>query len=170
MRYLGGILVLLAALVAWGPVAGAADTGVPTPHPVKAFKGDKCVEPADVMRRDHMEFLLHQRDETVQDGVRGEKYSLRQCIGCHAQPDKEAGGARTAKAFCSECHEYAAVKIDCFGCHTNRAEDAKTSRAAPPGHGRRNGAGLGLGGAKPTRVAEIERYLTERSDTRVQPR
>ena len=33
-------------------------------------KGDKCVEPTDVMRRNHMEFILHQRDDTMRRGVR----------------------------------------------------------------------------------------------------
>ena len=34
-----------------------------------ARAGTQCVEPADVMRRRHMDFLKHQRDETVLGGV-----------------------------------------------------------------------------------------------------
>ncbi|MDA0304717.1 MAG: hypothetical protein O3B76_00270 [Proteobacteria bacterium] len=103
------------------------------PKPTKAFKGDKCVEPVDVMRRDHMNYLLHQRDETVQQGIRGKKYSLRQCIECHAVPDKQAGGERTVEPFCGECHKFAAVTIDCFQCHTNKPEKVKSTEALPSG-------------------------------------
>jgi hypothetical protein len=38
--------------------------------------GERCVEPNDVMRREHMDFLMHQRDDTVHAGIRGAKYSL----------------------------------------------------------------------------------------------
>lgn len=120
------LLGLLAALPE-NAVAGEI-TG---PKPVKAFKGDKCVEPADVMRRNHMNYLLHQRDETVHEGVRGKKYSLRQCIDCHAVPDEQAGGKRTARAFCGDCHKFAAVTIDCFQCHTNKSGGAKAAGATP---------------------------------------
>ena len=36
------------------------------------------------MRRNHMELLKHQRDDTVRSGIRGAKYSLKDCVGCHA--------------------------------------------------------------------------------------
>ncbi len=114
---------LLVALILW-PIVLIAD--VPIPHPVKAFKGEKCVEPAGVMRRQHMNFLMHQRDDTVRRGIRGKKHSLRGCINCHAIPDKQAGGTRTVREFCSDCHNYAAIKITCFECHTNKVEDSAT--------------------------------------------
>jgi len=127
-----GTALLLLGLLAGGPQTAAAGE-VPMPNPVKAFKGDKCVEPADVMRREHMDFLKHQRIETVHEGVRGKKYSLRGCIDCHAVPDEQAGGKRTARAFCSDCHKYAAVNIDCFQCHTTKPDDAKSAKAMPTG-------------------------------------
>ncbi len=104
------------------------------PKPAPAYKGDKCVEPVDIMRREHMNYLLHQRGETVKQGIRGKKYSLRQCIECHAVPDKMAGGERTIQPFCSECHKFAAVTIDCFQCHNDKPEKVKTSGALPDGH------------------------------------
>lgn len=107
---------------------------VPVPSPAKAFKGEQCVEPADVMRRDHMEFLKHQRDETLREGIRGQKYSLNACIDCHAvkSPDVAGGKVRTLKPFCAECHSYAAVSIDCFQCHTGAAVPGIGKQSALP--------------------------------------
>ena len=105
---------------------------IPLPHPAKAIKGEQCVEPNDIMRRNHMTYLMHQRDETVIEGIRGKKYSLQQCINCHAtiDPEVEDGKVRTIKPFCAECHSYAAVKIDCFACHNPNVPLDKTSGAA----------------------------------------
>ena len=52
----------------------------------KAVKGEKCVEPTEVMRRDHMKMVLHQRDDTMHQGIRTVKHSLKNCINCHADP------------------------------------------------------------------------------------
>ena len=111
-----------------------ADDGVPLPHPAKAFKGEHCLEPVSVMRRNHMKFLLHQRDRTLRQGIRGEKYSLKQCVDCHAvkSPDVMGGKVRTVKPFCSQCHTYAAVSIDCFSCHTGAADDKAMKQSALP--------------------------------------
>ncbi|MEE8351402.1 MAG: hypothetical protein V3R37_04325 [Rhodospirillales bacterium] len=133
-QYFGGLLLLAGVLLLAPVTAGAAETGALGPNPAKAYKGDKCVEPADVMRREHMNFLLHQRGKTVKEGIRGKKYSLRQCIECHAVPDKMAGGERTVQPFCGECHKFAAVNIDCFQCHNNKPEKVKSSGALPTGH------------------------------------
>ena len=146
-------LVLSALLLTASP-APAEEGRVPLPHPAKAYKGDRCVEPVDVMRRQHMNYLLHQRDETVRGGIRGAKYSLRQCIECHAVPDKAAAGARTVRSFCGECHSYAAVGIDCFECHTTKVTDAMKSDKAFSGAGESRMATL---------AAELERYLSEGS-------
>lgn len=120
--------------------ASAAEDGskVPMPSPSKAFKGEQCVEPVETMRRDHMLFLKHQRDDTLRDGIRGEKYGLNECIDCHAtkSPDVAGGEVRTIEPFCGECHAYAAVKIDCFECHTGAADDKpKQSSSLPIDHG-----------------------------------
>ncbi len=99
--------------------ACAQESGVPLPSVPKAVKGEQCVEPVDVMRREHMNFLIHQRDETMRQGIRGNKYSLKGCTECHATVDPAAKDkkVRTVEPFCAQCHEYAAVKIDCFECH-----------------------------------------------------
>ena len=42
--------------------------------------------------------------------------SLKGCIDCHAS--SKTGSVLGEEGFCSSCHAYAAVKIDCFECHT----------------------------------------------------
>ena len=98
--------------------ARAAD-GVPMPVLVKASKGEACVEPIPVIRRDHMKFLMHQRDDTVHGGIRGTRHSLVGCIDCHAGKDDAGQWVRidAPGQFCASCHSYVSVKIDCFGCH-----------------------------------------------------
>lgn len=143
------LAVLGFAILAGGLVsplgAGPANAGeVPRPNPAKAFKGTECVEPVDLMRRNHMSYLMHQRDETVREGIRGNKYSLNQCIDCHAttSPEVMGGKVRTLKPFCAECHTYAAVSIDCFECHTGAADPAiNKDSALPMGHPKLETAG-----------------------------
>ena len=85
-------------------------------------KGDKCVLPTDYMRRNHMDLLDHQRDETVLGGIRTKKFSLKGCVSCHAVKgaDGRAVTVKDPKHFCASCHNYAAVQIDCFDCHASR--------------------------------------------------
>ena len=97
----------------------AAEGGrVPMPNIVEG-KGKQCVQPTEVMRRKHMQFLLHQRDMTVHQGIRTKQYSLKECISCHVQPKADGSypGIHTKEHFCNSCHTYAAVHIDCFECH-----------------------------------------------------
>ncbi len=115
---------LAAALAVAAPAAAAGDGRVPLPEPPKA-KGAQCVAPVETMRRYHGLFLQHQRDETTRKGIRGNKYSLKECVACHAAPDPEAGGAETVRPFCAACHDYAAVAIDCFSCHAIKPAPGK---------------------------------------------
>ena len=117
------ITLTLAGLVLLYPSAGSADTPLPVIHEPEG-EGIKCVEPEEVMRRDHMNFILHQRDETMYKGIRTSKYSLAECIDCHVQPDDKGNIASidSKEHFCNSCHEYAAVSIDCFECHADRPQ------------------------------------------------
>jgi predicted CXXCH cytochrome family protein len=87
-------------------------------------QGESCVKDTDFMRRNHMELLKHQRDETTLRGVREEQYSLKECLNCHAVygPDATAVTSADPRHFCRSCHDYAAVSIDCFQCHASRPE------------------------------------------------
>jgi hypothetical protein len=71
------------------------------------------------MRRNHMDLLKHQRDDTVRGGIRGAKYGLKECIECHAS-GLTGSVAKTETNFCVSCHSYAAVTIDCFECHSSK--------------------------------------------------
>lgn len=119
-RQLAAGAAVMAATLA---VAALADVDRPV---IVKGKGERCVEPTEVMRSDHMRFLFHQRDETVIKGVRTKRHSLKQCVHCHATQD-EAGRYIPINAegqFCQSCHEYASVKIDCFDCHATRPAGA----------------------------------------------
>lgn len=123
---------------AQGPVAGVksvAKSSVPAPVIEPALRGECVAEPA-FMRRNHPELLKHQRDETVHRGVREPKSSLKGCIDCHAS--KTTGSVAAAKTdFCASCHSFAAVKIDCFECHSTKPQRAATlsSVTLPAEHG-----------------------------------
>jgi hypothetical protein len=120
-------------LVSGGLLAGLAQAAEPpsgrVPKPViEPARGGQCVEDPATMRRDHMKFLKHQRDETVHGGVRGAKHSLKACIECHASQTSQSVAA-TKTNFCVSCHSFAAVKIDCFECHAT--QPAATSAFHP---------------------------------------
>ena len=116
MRVAAGIMAGL--LVAIAAYAGAAEkrAGRVAMPVVKIERGEKCVAPVEEMRRDHMTMLLHQRDRTVHQGQRQTRVSLKGCIDCHAS--EKTGSVLGKDGFCSSCHAYASVKIDCFECHT----------------------------------------------------
>lgn len=112
----------LGVLVVLSPLATAADdtSGVPKPV-IQKGEGDKCVEDTEYMRKNHMKVLSHHRDKTMREGIRTKQHSLKNCIECHATPD--ASGQRTVLGkdhFCQSCHNYAAVQIDCFQCHSSK--------------------------------------------------
>ncbi|MEC8996278.1 MAG: sulfur reduction protein DsrJ [Pseudomonadota bacterium] len=97
----------------------------------KADLLESCVEPTDVMRKKHFEFLYHQRDLTVIDGVRTTKHSLANCIDCHVSRD-EVGNfipINEEGQFCYTCHIETATNIDCFSCHASvpRHNEVKTN-------------------------------------------
>ena len=118
--------IFFICLLGAASVALAADSDSLPKYPEPA--GEKCVEPTELMRREHMNFILHQRDETMYKGIRGitAKHSLKDCIDCHAGYDDQgkAIAINEKGQFCESCHEYTAVSIDCFGCHrTTPGED-----------------------------------------------
>ncbi|VAW72610.1 hypothetical protein MNBD_GAMMA15-1558 [hydrothermal vent metagenome] len=80
-----------------------------------------CVAPEDEMRRNHMEYILHQRDDTMHKGIRTRQFALEECINCHAVKDEQGEYVRVEddRHFCATCHTYTSVKIDCFECHAD---------------------------------------------------
>ena len=108
---------ILAAVLTIGAHAGAPK--------IKIERGEACVAPVTEMRRNHMEMLFHQRDRTLRQGLREPRFSLKGCVDCHAS--RETGSVLGKDGFCSTCHSYASVKIDCFECHTPLRQE-KTAR------------------------------------------
>jgi [DsrC]-trisulfide reductase subunit J len=113
MRIAAGIIAALLAL--------AVHADAPR---FKIERGEACVAPTAEMRRDHMKLLLRQRDLTMHQGIRESRFSLKNCVDCHAS--RKTGSVLGKEGFCSSCHEYAAVSIDCFECHSpeRRAQTA----------------------------------------------
>lgn len=117
------LTILLLAITASLALQGrAGDSILPEiPEAQSRFSATQgCVEPTEEMRKNHMEKILHKRDETVHEGIRTSQYSLKECINCHVSAAADAPRASSEKHFCSSCHSYAAVEIDCFQCHADR--------------------------------------------------
>lgn len=112
------------ATAAWLLPAAVMADEFPGLH-IPRGKGDACVAATDEMRKNHMDYLLHQRDRTVYQGIRGEAFSLTGCIDCHVQKDRIGKfiPINNDDQFCGVCHRYVSVKIDCFDCHASKPDD-----------------------------------------------
>jgi len=66
-----------------------------------------------------MDLMRHDRGLTMRDGNRDISASLNQCFDCHTT--RNASGIvltyESEKHFCRACHDFVAVKVDCFMCH-----------------------------------------------------
>lgn len=83
----------------------------------------KCLEPTAYMRANHMELIDSWREAVVREGQRyyvtssGKNVTMslsQSCLGCHSNKEQ----------FCDACHNYAAVKPNCWSCH-NVPKEAK---------------------------------------------
>jgi len=119
---LRGLTILwLVLAAATGAVAEERNPLLPD---VPAATGEAHPEGNEYWRRNHMSLMKHDRDETMYEGDRAVQASLAACFDCHAAKD-EAGEIVTyasEKHFCRTCHDYAAVKVDCFMCHRSTPE------------------------------------------------
>lgn len=118
-------IVLTLALLSGSLLLLNAVAGEPGPE-IPRGQGDHCVADTDYMRRNHMDLLTHQRDDTVIRGIRSEPFSIVDCVDCHVQKNASGEPIRidAEGQFCQSCHAYAAVKIDCFGCHAATPDQA----------------------------------------------
>ncbi len=125
-------LAVVLVIAAGAAVAGEPAGRTPKPAIEPAKAGTQCVAAPEVMRRDHPAMLKHQRDVTVHRGVRQARDSLQGCVDCHASA--ATGSVAQAKTdFCSSCHSYAAVQIDCFECHASKpAQRTASAKAVKP--------------------------------------
>jgi len=122
------IFGIMAAALLLSPLVATADGGqlpfsdLTVTEPDTHFSSTQgCVAPEPEIRRNHMEYILHQRDETMHKGVRTRQFALEECINCHAVKDESGKHVRVedARHFCASCHTYASVNIDCFQCHAD---------------------------------------------------
>ncbi len=120
----------LMALLLLGTVANAHSGDRGAKPAIGANAGDACVRPTDWMRRNHMELLKHDRDLTLRQGVRPVDGSIKGCVDCHANQDGDGRyiPVNAEEQFCASCHNYTAVKLDCFECHATRPETTAVSR------------------------------------------
>ncbi|MCP3664930.1 MAG: sulfur reduction protein DsrJ [Gammaproteobacteria bacterium] len=116
----GGLLAAVSALALAGPAVTDGS---------KAAGMDSCVVPTAEMRRNHMDYLKHDRIETVRKGNRDTKNSLAECISCHVSKDGKGGyiPINQEGEFCDSCHSYVAIKPACFQCHATVPEAASAS-------------------------------------------
>ena len=127
MKHLVLIVMLMAGI--WPASSPASRVPVPV-LPLPTLTGadaNACVEPLEVIRKEHMHLLMHQRDRTVHEAFREKRHSLNNCVTCHVQRDA-AGKTIPVNApgqFCQECHSYTAVKMDCFECHATTPDSGR---------------------------------------------
>jgi len=133
-------ITLLASILLLASTNGFAKGPGGTPTTDPSIQGKYCVikDTAD-MRRNHMEKMKHRRVETTREGKHHAKtkhnnnFSITGCINCHGWiKDKKSGkvtaiSAKDKRHFCVTCHQYTAIKIDCFACHQSKP----TVRAKP---------------------------------------
>jgi hypothetical protein len=144
-------MLAAAAVLATAPALAGAE--VPRPV-IPEAEGEQCVEPTEVMRKEHFKFIKHQRDETVHEGIRSTEHSLKGCIDCHVQPNAAGEYPRVSSEehFCQTCHAYAAVTIDCFQCHADRPQEAIDRPSA---------LGDDAKGVTPALIEDLTAYVNE---------
>lgn len=117
------LLLLGLALATVSPAAADEIWAGLGPEVPKAT-GEPHPEGNAYMRRRHMQLMRHDRDLTMHEGDRNIDASLAECFECHSVKD-EAGAYLTYESeqhFCRACHDFAAVKVDCFMCHRSTPE------------------------------------------------
>ncbi|OOZ37467.1 hypothetical protein [Solemya velesiana gill symbiont] len=125
IKRFAGLLVggLFAAL------AMTAHSGSAVTQGSKAASMDACVALTADMRRNHMDYLQHDRHASVRKGIRDIKNSLSGCVDCHASKDDQ-GNYKPVTAegeFCEACHNYTAVNVACFQCHRKTPQEMTSS-------------------------------------------
>jgi hypothetical protein len=101
------VFLLLAAPFIYTAMGSGMFAKAPAPKLTLPANAKECVAPTDWMRANHQKLLLHERDDSVREGIRTVKNSLGNCKSCHTKREE----------FCDSCHEYIGAKLECFECH-----------------------------------------------------
>ncbi len=127
MKRLFVALMSLSLLVLISGLGHAGQDGAPTSQGLVVPKAVGAPHPEgnEFMRINHAKLLLEARNKTLRLGERNLDFSLKACVACHAVKgaDGKPVGYEDSKYFCSVCHKYVAVKIDCFACHNSKPEE-----------------------------------------------
>lgn len=150
--------VMVATLMLVSSVSAAGESRASGPVIELPKDADKCIRPTQFMRKNHMTLLSHKRDQTMRQGIRTNDASLQGCVDCHSKKD-DKGVTIPVNAegqFCSTCHEYAAVKLDCFECHRTTPDVPASTAGIPdiPAHAE-------LLARNSTEVRQLRSYLEE---------
>ena len=85
---------------------------------------DKCVMESGYMRASHMTLLRDWREAVVRTGDRNfvgaggrqfQRSLTNTCLDCHSNK----------QSFCDRCHDYVAVRPDCWNCHVAPPEETR---------------------------------------------
>jgi|GEM_PF-7134200 len=138
MKLTSFIFALLPGLLSWQAHANEVHDKFHGDICAKDKKSSECLEAKNWIRRYHMDLLLQHRDQTLRFGVRYQGAnnkpiygSLRACISCHVKKDKQTGKyprIKEQKHHCAGCHMKAAVRLDCFECHSSKPDKATIKR------------------------------------------
>jgi len=125
----GHLIAILALMVNLSIVptsVALAEQNIPFPTVAKGM-GEAHPEGNVTIRKNHPSLLSHQRDETMRQGKRPLKESLKACLACHQVRDNSGDvvGKDDPRFFCTACHAYTATTIDCFQCHNDRPKFTK---------------------------------------------
>ncbi|MBK7026937.1 MAG: hypothetical protein IPH40_08665 [Polaromonas sp.] len=140
------LLAFITLAATWAMAAeGTKTAGSRVSAPiVEKAKGGECVADPAFMRRNHGDMLKHQRDDTMRGGIRTGKNSLKACIECHASKTTNSVNA-SGSNFCQSCHNFTAIKIDCFECHASKpAPTAFHPLVSPHGNSAESAASMKL--------------------------
>jgi len=120
-RFLIAVLLLPGLLAA--PLLAEENDSI-YPDVPKAL-GNPHPEGNEFWRKNHMDLLLHDRDQTVRLGDREIFASLKGCMVCHAVngADDRPVGVENPQNFCAVCHKYVSVQVDCFVCHKSTPDE-----------------------------------------------
>ena len=85
-------------------------------------------------RINHPRLLGHDRNLTVREGNRQVQASLKACMTCHAVKgdDGQPVSFEDPRHFCRVCHDFVAVRPDCFECHKSTPDDTASQALLKP--------------------------------------
>jgi hypothetical protein len=108
-------LILFPFIVQAGQPMTKAEPSLDTPE-ILVHEENKCIEPAETMRKEHMQILDEWRDAALREGKtvylnrEGIAFAIslqNTCLKCHSNQEK----------FCASCHTYSAEEPYCWECH-----------------------------------------------------